>query len=115
MKSINFTERFDAQDMIKIVMDKKGLSAQESIKFSVNRSIHQHILKTGYASIALDLWGHDNPEREWVELDEPIIDIEFDKLSQNLINDIMEKEEVDFETAVTYFLLFTMEILGYHI
>lgn len=115
MKSINFTEHLDAQDMIKIVMDEKGLSAEDSIKFSVNRTIHQHILKAGYASIALGLWGHDDPEREWKVLDKPIIEIEFDKLSQNLINDIMEKEEVDFETAVSYFLLFTMEVLGYHI
>ena len=52
----------------------------------------------------MGLWGHDDPEREWKVLDEPIIKIEFDKPSQNLINDIMEKEEVDFETTVSYFL-----------
>lgn len=115
MKNIDFTEFPDAQDMIRIVMDEKGLSAKESIKYSINRTIHQRILKAGYASIALPLWGHDDPERERKTLDEPIIDVEFDKLSENLIDNIMEKENVNFETAVSYFLLFTMEALGYHI
>lgn len=115
MKSINLTEHLDAQDMIKIIMTEKRLSPEDAFKFSINRTIHQHILKAGYASIALDLWGHDDPERKWNVLGESIIEIELDKLSQNLIDDIMEKEDVDFETAVSYFLLFTMEALGYHI
>jgi hypothetical protein len=115
MKNVDFTEFPDAQDMIRIVMDEKKLSPEEAVKFSVNRTIYQRIIKAGYASIALPLWGHDDPERERKALDKPIGEVEFDKLSQNLINDIMEKEEVEFEIAVSYFLLFTMEALGYHI
>lgn len=115
MSNINFSEHLDAQDMIKIIMKDKGLSAEDAVKFSVNKTIYQRIRKTGYASIALDLWGHDDPEREWNVLDAPIIDVEFDKLSKNLIDDIMEKEKVNFEIAIAYFLLFTMEALGYHI
>lgn len=115
MKTINLTEQLAAQDMIQIVMAEKELSLEDAVRFSINRTIHQHILKAGYASIALELWGHDEPEREWQTLDNPIIEIDFDKLSQNLISDIVEKEKVNFETAVSYFLLFTMEALGYHI
>lgn len=112
---LNLKNNLAAQDMIRIVMKEKGLSAREAIEFSVNREIHQRIIKAGYASIALDLWGHDDPEREWDVLDEPIIELEFDKLKENLVQAIAEKENIDIETAVCYFLIFTMDFLGYHI
>ena len=91
-----------AQDMIRIIMHD-------------NRQMHQKILQEGYASIAFDLWGHDNPEREWDKLDNPIIEVDLDKLSTRLVEDIMEKEDVSAELAVCYFLIFTMDYLGYHI
>ena len=115
MTQLDFSNNHAAQDMIRIVMREKGLSSKEAIEFSVNQEMHQKIVKEGYASIALDLWGHDDPEREWDVLDEPIIEIEFDKLRKQFIDDISEKEGVDIETAVCYFLIFTMDFLGYHI
>ena len=81
----------------------------------VNRDIYQKILKAGYASIAFDLWGHDNPERVWDTLSSPVIDLKLDKFQGRLIEDISEKENVDYETAICYFLIFTMDYLGYHI
>ena len=96
-------------------MRDKNLSVQDAIDFAINRDMHQKILKEGYASIALDLWGHDNPEREWDVLDEPIIDLELDKLRGRLVEDIAEKQDVDAETAICYFLIFTMDFLGHHI
>lgn len=104
-----------AQDMIRIIMREKDLSAKDAVTFAVNRDIHQKILKEGYASIALDLWGHDNPERIWDTLSNPVVDLELDKLQERLIEDISEKEKVNYETAICYFLIFTMDYLGYHI
>lgn len=115
MATINFKGNTAAQDMVRIVMAEKGLSAEEAILFSINRDIYQCILNAGYASIALGLWGHDDPERKWKTLKAKCVEIEFDKLRQNLIDDLMKKEKVDFETAISYFLLFTMDSLGYHI
>ena len=115
MIQLNLTDNSAAQDMVRIVMKEKNLSAKEAIEFSINREMHQKILKEGYASIALDLWGHDDPEREWDVLDNPIFELELDKLKENLIEDISEKEDVGAETAVCYFLIFTMDFLGYHI
>jgi len=115
MIKLNLNNNLAAQDMIRIVMKEKGLSAKEAIEFSVNREMHQKIVKEGYASIALDLWGHDDPDREWDVLEEPIVEIELDKLKENLIEDISEKEKVDTETAICYFLIFTMDFMGYHI
>ena len=115
MKIINLTNQDAAQDMVTIIMAEKSLSAPEAIKFSINKTIFKNILKAGYASIALGLWGHDEPERDWDELDNPIIEVEFDTASEDLIGEVMKQEDVNFETAVAYFLLFTMEALGYHI
>jgi len=115
MTTLNFAKRLDAQDMVRIVMDAKGLSATEAIAFSVNRDIYDCIIRTGWASIALGLWGHGDPDRKWKKLGEPHIKIEFDELSQQLVSDIMKKENVKVETAISYFLIFTMESLGYHI
>ena len=115
MTKLNFTENLAAQDMIRIIMREKNLFPKEAIELSINREMHQKILKEGYASIALDLWGHDDPEREWSVLDEQIFELDLDKLQEQLIKDIAEKEDVDTETAVCYFLIFTMDFLGYHI
>lgn len=61
-----------AQDMIRIIMREKNLSAEDAVAFAVNRDMYQKILKAGYASIAFDLWGHDNPERVWDALSTPV-------------------------------------------
>ena len=99
-----------AQDMIRIIMRDKSMLPDEAVKFAINRQMHQKILQEGYASIAFD-----NPEREWDKLDNPIIEVDLDKLSTRLVEDIMEKEDVSAELAVCYFLIFTMDYLGYHI
>lgn len=103
------------QDMIRIVMRDKGMSAEDAVDFAINRSNHDKIVYKGWASIALGLWGHDDYERKWETLDEPVLEIELDDLKTRLIEDISEREEVDIETAVCYFLIFTMEALGYHV
>ncbi|HCR83518.1 MAG TPA: hypothetical protein DIW07_08905 [Lachnospiraceae bacterium] len=115
MIKIDLSKHSGAQDMVAIIMRDKNLSAEDALKYAINKTMYQNIIKAGYASIALGLWGHADPEREWDVLESPIMQVEFDESTQNLINDIMEKEDVDFETAISYFLLFTMEALGYHI
>ena len=163
MIKLDFSTHPAAQDMIRIVMAKKGLSAKEAIDFAVNREMADRILQTGWGSIALGLWGHGGPMREWDVLDDPMIEMEFDELREGLINEVIakekvdtgtwvytetdddedtdddmemdfdaeadfdmemnvnmeadvdERENIDAETAVSYFLIFTMESFGYHI
>lgn len=43
------------QDMIRIIMREKDLSAEDAVAFAVNRYIYQKIIKVGYASIAFGL------------------------------------------------------------
>jgi hypothetical protein len=115
MIKLNLSNNLAAQDMISIVMKEKDLSATQAIEYSISRDRHQKILQEGYASIALDLWGHDNPERKWKTLDELILDLELDEEKEHFVEDIAEKEGVDTEIAVCYFLIFLMDRLGYHI
>ena len=112
---LNFRKHKAAQDMITLIEKDKCLSAPDAIKFSINQEIHDIILNTGWASIALGLWGHDDPDREWNKMDNPCIEVEIEGDKLKLVDDISQKEEVDIVTAVSYFLLFTMDKLGYHI
>ncbi len=115
MLKLNFEGSMAAQDMIRIVMRDKGLSASGAINFSVNQDMYHKIIKEGYASIAYNLWGHDDPERKWDKLENPAFEVDLGKEKEKLVIDISKKENVDMETAVGYFLIFTMDFLGYHI
>ena len=112
---LNFKKQEAAQDMIKLIEKEKELSVAEAINFSINLEICNRILKTGWGSIALPIWGHGDPDLEWSLLDNPCVEIEISEDKAQLISKIESKEGVDTETAIAYFLLFTMEALGYHI
>lgn len=112
---LNFKNHKAAQDMITLIEKDKSLSASDAIKFSINQDIHDKILNTGWASIALGLWGHDDPDREWNKMKNPYIEVEIEENKLKLVNDIAKKEKVDIVTAVSYFLIFTMDSLHYHI
>ena len=114
-KSINLTTYPAAQDMVNIIMRDKNFTAKEAIEFAINRDNCMRILKEGYAGIAYDLWGHAEPEREWDELDNPIIQIELSDSQRKLIDIVVDSEKTNSTTAICYFLVFTMDFLGYHI
>jgi len=69
----------------------------------------------GYASIAFDLWGHDDPERKWYKLSNPVIELDLSEEKRKLIYNIAKRENVTIEIAVGYFMIFVMDSLGYHI
>lgn len=115
MEKFDLTNELATQDMICLIMKDKNLSQEQAIKFAICQTIFRRINETGWASIALDLWGHAEYDREWVTLNEPIIEIELDGLQSNLIKYVMTKSNVKKETALGYFLIFVMEELGYHI
>ena len=115
MIKLNFTEHEAAQDMIEIIKKEKELSTQDAILYAINDKNCKTILSTGWASMALDLWGHGDPDREWSNMAQSDVEVAMTDKNMELITKIMKKEEVDIETAVSYFLIFTMESLGYHI
>ncbi len=112
---LDFTNNATAQDMISIIMRDKCLSAEAAISFAITREMHQKILKKGYASIALGVWNHDDPEEQWGTLANPIFEVDLNKLQGRLVEDIAERYRVNEQTAVCYFLILVMDELGYHI
>lgn len=112
---LDLSDNIAAQDMISIIMRSKGLTSKCAVTFSINDEMYLCIKKTGWASIAYSAWGHGDPDRKWEKLDNPIIEIGLDESQMRLVDDVAKSEDIDVETAVCYFLIFTMQSLGYHI
>lgn len=115
MLEFNLSVEFTIQDMICIIMEKKNLSEVEVIKTVINKENHDRIVQTGWASIAVNLWGHADPDREWKKLEELVIPVDLDLDKELLLTEISAIYDIEIEEALGYFLIFTMEDLGYHI
>ena len=61
------------------------------------------------------MWGHADPDGEREKLDNHVVEFKLSKDKERLVGLIMDKENVSFEVAILYFMLFTLESLGYHI
>ena len=112
---LDFTNLCAAQDMIAIIQKERNCTVQEAILFSINSANCKSIMATGWASIAYSLWGHDDPERKWLFLNSPKVDVEFSETDIKYLKKVAKAEKVKVATAVCYFLVFTMKSLGYHI
>ena len=73
------------------------------------------ILSTGWAGIAVSHWGHANPDREWQTLENPVVELKLSKDKERLVAIVMEKEKISLPEALQYFMIFSLEALGYHI
>lgn len=111
----DFTDNDLAQDMLVTIMKRKNLPADKAILSSITQTICLRIIETEYASVALPLWGHDDPYKAKEKLDNPEVKFKLNKAKERLVALIMDKENVDFETAILFFMLFELESLGYHI
>ncbi|MCD7724575.1 MAG: hypothetical protein LUI12_03335 [Clostridiales bacterium] len=111
----DFTKEPIAQDMIFLLMKEKGLTKEDAVSYAINMEIADSILSEGWASIALPIWGHGNPDREFNILDNPVIEVELSELQKKLLKLVAEQEKVTKKEALEYFILFTMRELGYHI
>ena len=113
--NIDFSKEADAQDMLSKIMKKKNLTAEKALLSTITQKNCVTILATGWAGIAVSLWGHADPEGEREKLEEPILKIKLNKDKARLVSIIMEKENVSFFEALLYFMIFTLGSLGYHI
>ncbi len=101
--------------MLKKIMKAKNLSPEKAVLSAITQKNCVRILSTGWASIAVSLWGHDDPYAEREKLENPVIEIKLSKDKAHLLEVVMEKENVSFGQAILYFMIFTLESLGYHI
>ena len=95
--------------------EEKNLSATEAVQFAISPESYSSVFETGCSSTILSVWGHSDHTRIWEKLDNPKIEIDLKPEKLRLLKELAQKENVNVETAVTYFLIFTMETLGYHI
>ena len=112
---IDFAKDRNAQDMLTKLMRDKNLPPDKSILSSITQTNCLRIIETGYASVALSLWGHANPNSKKEKLDNPRVEFKLNKAKERLVVLIMQKEDVGFKEAIQYFMLFALEGLGYHI
>lgn len=112
---LDFTNHKEAQDMIKLITQEKKLSVTEAVQFAITPDIYRRALETGWGAHALPFWGHSDHRRIWQRLDNPKIEVELKSEGFRLLENLAQAEGVDIETAVDYFLIFSMEAIGYHI
>ena len=113
--SINYADDEIAQDMICTIMKEKNLTSAKAILSSITQRNCVTILSTGWAGIAVSLWGHDDPDREWKTLENPVVELKLSKDKERLVSIVMEKEKISLAEALQYFMIFSLEALGYHI
>jgi len=113
--TLDFTNDTNAQDMIYSITKEKNITPEKAIVSSITQKNFIRIIETGYVSVALPLWGHDNPYREKAILDNPKITFKLSESKERLISIVMDREEVSFEEAILFFILIELENLGYHI
>lgn len=115
---LNFTHDAIAQDMLCKLMREKNLSPEKAILSSIIQKNCIKVLSTGWADIALSLWGHADwgaNDYKTEQLENPIIEIKLNAQKAELINIISNASDVTDQTAILYCMLFALESLGYHI
>ena len=112
---VNFRKYAQAQDMISLIMKEKNLSAEEAVSYAISKDSYVAIRIKKYGYYGLAFWGHDNEERKWNVLDKPVLNLQLSEMQEMLLADIETYLRVTREEAISYFLVFTMESLGYHI
>ena len=113
--TVDFSKKTDAQDMLSKIMKKKNLTPEKALLSTITQKNCVTILATGWAGMAVSLWGHADPDGEREKLEDPIVKIKLSKDKERLVSIVMEKENVSFGEALRYFMIFTLESLGYHI
>ena len=94
--TVDFTEETDAQDMLSKIMKKKNLTPDKALLSTITQKNCVTILATGWAGMAVSLWGHADPDGEREKLEDPIVKIKLSKDKERLISIVMEKENVSF-------------------
>lgn len=115
MLKLDFSGDVIAQDMLSTIMEEKNLTAEKAVSSCITQKNCVTILATGWAGMAVSLWGHDDPYKGYKKLENPQVEIKLSKDKIRLLEIVMEKERVPLGRAVLYFMIFTLESLGYHI
>ena len=112
---VDFSEDINAQDMLCKIIKKKNLTPEKALLSTITQKNCVTILATGWAGLAVSMWGHDDPFGERERLESPTFTLKLSKDKLRLVRIVMEKESISFHDALLYFMIFTLDSLGYHI
>ena len=96
-------------------MKHKQITSQEAIKSCITVANLVPAIKSGWASIAVSLWGHDDPDKVLQKLENPLIKVVLDEDKKNILDVMTGKEIHSYEEAVLQLMIFELAKLGYHI
>ena len=113
--TLDFSEDINAQDMLSKIMKHKNSTPDKAILSTITHKNCVTILTTGWAGMAVSLWGHADPDGEREKLENPKVEIKLSKDKARLVAIVMAAEKVSYTEAILYYMIFTLEALGYHI
>lgn len=113
--TIDFSKNEHVQDMLVTLMREKNCSPSQALLSTITQGRFKRICDTKWASIAVDLWGHGEAKQEFELLKRPILKVTFPEEKELLVRFVMDIEKVSFDEAISYFMIFALEDLGYHI
>lgn len=111
----DFSGKSAAQDMIRIIMSELGCSEEEAIQYAISLEALREVTFKHIARVAYRLWGTSDPKRKWQKLNNPIISVYLDSKQDFMLELISKGEHVSETTAVCFFLVHTMGLMGYQI
>lgn len=117
---IDARKRPAVQDMLGIIMNADKVDCPAAASSVVNKERYGDISETHWGVIALDLWGHGDPSREWNKLrapvfEMPVTDEQVDLMAEVLRYNIEDTKRPLAVDALALFLVFEMRKRGYHI
>lgn len=117
MELINFRNNKIAQDLVNVLLeDSTGANVQKVISSAINKSTLDDIMSNAsWIDTSYTLWENYKNGREWYELEEPVICLTLSDNKTKLLRKVEKALGVSTSTAVSYFLLYSVKQLGYHL
>ena len=115
LREVDFSKKAAAQDMLAIIMKKKGLSAQAALLSCISNENYHSIITSGWANMAYSHWGHADLDRDWLELENPVFYVSMSEEQEKNLFAVCYAENVRIDMALCFFLVFEMQKIGYHI
>ena len=108
------------QDMLGIMMNADKVTCPTAASSVVNKERYNNIAETQWGVIAVDLWGHGDPHREWNKLENPVFEMPVTEEQVDLMAEVLRYSIEDTKhpfavDALALFLVFEMQHRGYHI
>ena len=114
-RTVDFSNNITAQDMLIHIMRKTNLPPENALLWTLKKDIFINVIMTPWTDLAVSYWGHDDPNKKHEKLANPILKINLTYDQRQIIQSAMFLRKITFKKALTHFMIFALESLGYHI